>query len=190
MYNLNKNKKCITRFKSHTDINNYNKFLLELDKKQKIENWNHCNDGKINPDNDITKKQNIDETLKNITRDFIVNNLDNSNVTGLTRSLESSEKCIDPNLYQPNPIVQEYRNTFFQKVETNNIPNNIPNIITNDITNDINPDISNNELNNLEITNYINFPIISPKKNLSSNIKITKIDNNSKSGKIVIIFDD
>jgi hypothetical protein len=59
---------------------------------------------------------------------------------------------------------------------------NIPNIITNDI----NPDISNN----LEITNDISFSIISPKKNLSSNIKITKIDNVSKSGKIVIIFDD
>jgi SpoVK/Ycf46/Vps4 family AAA+-type ATPase len=113
MYNLNKNKKCIKRFKSHTDINNYNKFLLELDKKQSnIEHRNHCNDGNITPDNDITKKQNIDETLKNITRDFIVNNLDNSNVTGLTvtatnKSSDGSEKCIDPNLYQSNPIVRE-----------------------------------------------------------------------------------
>ena len=29
-----KNNKYIGRFKSHTDINNYNKLLLELDKKQ------------------------------------------------------------------------------------------------------------------------------------------------------------
>jgi SpoVK/Ycf46/Vps4 family AAA+-type ATPase len=128
MYNLNKNKKCITRFKSHTDINNYNKFLLELDKKQKTENWNHCNDGKINPDNDITKKQNIDETLKNITRDFIVNNLDNSNVTGLTRSSESSEKCIDPNLYQPNPIVQECIKKNEKETSEKNQPKNKVNI--------------------------------------------------------------
>jgi len=128
MYNLNKNKKCITRFKSHTDINNYNKFLLELDKKQKTENWNHCNDGKINPDNDITKKQNIDETLKNITRDFIVNNIDNSNVTGLTRSSESSEKCIDPNLYQPNPIVQECIKKNEKETSEKNQPKNKVNI--------------------------------------------------------------
>jgi SpoVK/Ycf46/Vps4 family AAA+-type ATPase len=128
MYNLNKNKKCITRFKSHTDINNYNNFLLELDKKQKIENWNHCNDGKINPDNDITKKQNIDETLKNITRDFIVNNLDNSNVTGLTRSSEGSEKCIDPNLYQSNLIVQECIKKNEKETSEKNQPKNKVNI--------------------------------------------------------------
>jgi hypothetical protein len=65
---------------------------------------------------------------------------------------------------------------------------NIPNIITNIINPDISNDISNNQLNN--ISNNINLSIISSKKNLSSNIKITKIDNVSKSGKIVIIFDD
>jgi len=128
MYNLNKNKKCITRFKSHTDINNYNNFLLELDKKQKIKNWNHWNDGKINQDNDITQKQNIDETLKNITRDFIVNNLDNSNITGLTRSSESSEKCIDPNLYQPNPIIQECIKKNEKETSEKNQPKNKVNI--------------------------------------------------------------
>ena len=45
-----------------------------------------------------------------------------------------------------------------------------------DITNDINPQV---EIN------------LSPsKKNLSNNIKITKIDNNTDKGKIIIIFDD
>jgi SpoVK/Ycf46/Vps4 family AAA+-type ATPase len=131
MYNLNKNKKCITRFKSHTDINNYNNFLLELDKTQKIE---FCNNSKINPDNDITKKQNIDETLKNITREFIVNKLDNSNVTGLTRSSESSEKCIDPNLYQPNPIVRECIKKEEETLEKNQPKNKVNiNIEINDI---------------------------------------------------------
>jgi hypothetical protein len=44
------------------------------------------------------------------------------------------------------------------------------------ITNDINPEV---EIN------------VSPsKKNLSNNIKITKIDNNTNKGKIIIIFDD
>jgi hypothetical protein len=45
------------------------------------------------------------------------------------------------------------------------------------ITNDINPNI---ESNNLTIS----------KKNISKNIKITKIDSNTNTGKIVIIFDD
>jgi hypothetical protein len=51
-----------------------------------------------------------------------------------------------------------------------------PNTIEVEITNDINPEV---EIN------------ISPsKKNLSNNIKITKIDNNTNKGKIIIIFDD
>lgn len=45
----------------------------------------------------------------------------------------------------------------------------------NNIVNDINPNLQE---------------VIPPKKNISSNIKITKIDSNSKVGKIVIIFDD
>ena len=49
-------------------------------------------------------------------------------------------------------------------------------IIEVDITNDINPEVKIN---------------VSPsKKNLSDNIKITKIDNNTNRGKIIIIFDD
>lgn len=51
-----------------------------------------------------------------------------------------------------------------------------PSTIEVDITNDINPEVKIN---------------VSPsKKNLSDNIKITKIDNNTNSGKIIIIFDD
>lgn len=81
-----------------------------------------------------------------------------------------------------NHIVKVYN----EDVDTNNInTNNTTNTqdivntkkpIEVDITNDINPQV---ELN------------LSPsKKNLSNNIKITKIDNNTDKGKIIIIFDD
>ena len=48
---------------------------------------------------------------------------------------------------------------------------------------------SANKINNIDnIDNIDNLSLV--KKNISSNIKITKIDSNSKVGKIVIIFDD
>jgi ATP-dependent 26S proteasome regulatory subunit len=69
----NRNKKTNNRpFKSYTDINNYNNFLLELDKKQ-------------------TKDTNIDETLKNISKSYI-------KVT----SVKTRTEKYDPNLYDPN----------------------------------------------------------------------------------------
>ena len=73
-------------------------------------------------------------------------------------------------------------NTTNNTTNTTNNTNNTQDIINTkkpieiDITNDINPEV---ELN------------LSPsKKNLSNNIKITKIDNNTNKGKIIIIFDD
>ena len=62
------------------------------------------------------------------------------------------------------------------------------NNIKNDIIKDFSSNIINDISNNFEIKNSINLSKLP--KNLSSNIKITKIDNNSKSGKIIIIFDD
>jgi ATP-dependent 26S proteasome regulatory subunit len=85
MYNRNK-KTNIRRFKSYTDINNYNNFLLELDKQnikdkiQHIDNVNH-----------------IDETLKNISKSFI--NTTNVNITSLNAK---NNLKYDPNLYDPN----------------------------------------------------------------------------------------
>jgi ATP-dependent 26S proteasome regulatory subunit len=79
MYNRNKNTN-IRRFKSYTDINNYNNFLLELDKKQfkdkiqHFDNVNQCN-----------------ETLKHISKSFI-------NIT----SSKAKTPKYDPNLYDPN----------------------------------------------------------------------------------------
>ena len=82
MYNRNK-KTNIRRFKSYTDINNYNNFLLELDKqniKDKIQIFDNVN--------------HIDETLKNISKSFI--NTTSVNITSITN--KNSLKY-DPNLY-------------------------------------------------------------------------------------------
>ena len=59
MYNRNK-KTNIRRFKSYTDINNYNNFLLELDKQQikdKIQHFDNVNQ---------SKEIHINQTLNNI----------------------------------------------------------------------------------------------------------------------------
>lgn len=67
-----------------------------------------------------------------------------------------------------------------------------------DLTNQINPTNLPNQPNPLELNlgqdqEQITIPnpqLTPSKKDISSNIKITKIDSNSKVGKIVIIFDD
>jgi len=89
MYKRNKNQKYITRFKSHTDINNYNNFLLKLDKKQL--NCNSAIFDKIKQTNVSSDKQNMDEILKNIKDSFINHNIIVPNISGL-----------DPNLYEPS----------------------------------------------------------------------------------------
>jgi SpoVK/Ycf46/Vps4 family AAA+-type ATPase len=123
MYNRNKNKKYSMRFKSYTDINNYNNFLLELDKKQ----LKHNNYDKINQSNDSLKKQNIDECLKMFTNNFIINNVGDSNITGLTyrdTMLTSFEKCVDPNLYEQDLIhrdcVKKHKGETIKKSEPKN----------------------------------------------------------------------
>jgi ATP-dependent 26S proteasome regulatory subunit len=91
MYNRNK-KTNIRPFKSHTDINNYNNFLLELDKKQ-------------------TKNKNIDETLKNISKSYINDTSAKTTSAKTTSAKTTSAKTTsanaitakyDPNLYDPN----------------------------------------------------------------------------------------
>lgn len=80
-------------FKSHTNINNYNNFLLELDKKQLTNN---------NESNNNSSKKAIEQTLKNISDSFINSNLKNPNFTGISswESLASMKKHVDPNLYE------------------------------------------------------------------------------------------
>ena len=85
----NSRRKC-SRFKSYTDINNYNNFLLELDKKQKEQPII------INPAS--SKK-----VFKNIGKEFIESDYNNKYFTGLTALdilLEAVDSHIDPNLYQ------------------------------------------------------------------------------------------
>ena len=89
----NSRRKC-SRFKSYTDINNYNNFLLELDKKQKEQPII------INP---ASSKMEIKKVFKNIGKEFIESDYNNKYFTGLTALdilLEAVDSHIDPNLYQ------------------------------------------------------------------------------------------
>jgi ATP-dependent 26S proteasome regulatory subunit len=89
----NSRRKC-NRFKSYTDINNYNNFLLELDKKQKEQPII------INP---ASSKMEIKKVFKNIGKEFIESDYNNKHFTGLTALdilLEAVDSHIDPNLYQ------------------------------------------------------------------------------------------
>lgn len=107
-------------FKSHTDINNYNNFLLELDKKQTTNNIETKND-------DSSSRKTIDKTLKNITESFVNSNLKNPNFTGISpweSLLATVEKHMDPNLYEPPFIfqgrVKHHEDEFKDKSEPKN----------------------------------------------------------------------
>ena len=100
MYNRNK-KTNIRPFKSYTDINNYNNFLLELDKKQ-------------------TKDKNIDETLKNISKSYI--NTTSVNATSVkTTSINAITAKYDPNLYDPNINDTNINDTKLDNIEKNKV---------------------------------------------------------------------
>jgi SpoVK/Ycf46/Vps4 family AAA+-type ATPase len=99
---LNKRNKAYRRFKSSTDINNYNNFLIELDRKQKeaptIQSNTCFHSG---------------SSAKNEIKQF-VEQLDNTfvswNFTGITPCeslLTSIEKQLDPNLYQNDNNILE-----------------------------------------------------------------------------------
>jgi ATP-dependent 26S proteasome regulatory subunit len=129
--NRTKRHNYIGRFKSHTDVNNYNNFLLELDKKQresKDPNNNYL-DGK-EPDIVLSKKE-INKTMKDISDNFI--NLKDTNFTGLSpweSLLAAVEKHIDPNLYEPSggittPIKKEQCPTEEIKYEPKLVKNKV-----------------------------------------------------------------
>lgn len=122
MFNNNRryNKNRAT-FKSHTDINNYNNFLLELDKKNKEQpinkkqstNWKqpakekqetNQKDKQQNTDTKSNnyKKENIKIFVKDNNSDFVKLGYDNKSFTGLTpweAFLAAVEKHLEPNLY-------------------------------------------------------------------------------------------
>jgi len=79
---LNKNKR---RFRSHTDINNYNNFLLELDKKNKKE---------------LPVSNNIKQFIKTLNNDFLNSNYKDTTFTGFNSREESMNSLSDPNLYE------------------------------------------------------------------------------------------
>jgi SpoVK/Ycf46/Vps4 family AAA+-type ATPase len=96
-----KNNNYIGRFKSHTDINNYNNFLLELDRKQRDTKDINIKTGNTTPTGIISGKREINNTLNKINDNFI--NLKDPNFTGLSpweSLLVAVGKHMDPNLYE------------------------------------------------------------------------------------------
>jgi ATP-dependent 26S proteasome regulatory subunit len=90
-------KKNYTKFRTHTDLNNYNNFLLDLDEKIK----------KKEKDQQLTTKSDINKLIEN-TNNKYNSCIQTPNVTGLTSweiLLSIIEKELDPNLYiTENPI--------------------------------------------------------------------------------------
>ena len=144
-----KNKKC---FRTFTDINNYNNFLLELDNKNKVKNKDKtiCNK---NPN--LSEKTNIKNFIKSIDYNFDKSNFENPNFTGMTvldTLISAIESKLDPNRYEsPKLEVSKDKNdyelfkvktpTYFLKKPQSNIKKNKV---------DINVQISNiNDLINL-----------------------------------------
>jgi ATP-dependent 26S proteasome regulatory subunit len=130
--NRNKHNQKYGRFRSYTDINNYNNFLLELDKKQKEEPQISIN---ITSNNTSSSKNEIKKIVKNINKDFTASNYDNQNFTGLSpweSLLAAVEKHMDPNIYQSDEkmIVKEKEPVTLKPVYTKkvNIVSEINNI--------------------------------------------------------------
>jgi len=120
----NKNKNII-KFKSHTDINNYNNFLLDLDKQQtnKLVNDNNNNN------TIVSSKENIKQELKNINKTFDI--IKNPNITGLSSYetlLGMIEKNTDPNLYES--LISNFNDEHEDKSNSTDIPKNKINIVT------------------------------------------------------------
>jgi SpoVK/Ycf46/Vps4 family AAA+-type ATPase len=134
---LKKNKYC-RRFKSYTDVNNYNNFLLELDKKQTEEKKNNIEEHKNNCDS--PGKQKINNTLKVISDSFVNSNLKDTNFTGLSpweSLLAAVEKHMDPNLYEPvrqSPIYLGRVNQYDEERNNKSEPKNKV-VITSEVNN-------------------------------------------------------
>jgi len=111
MNKRNRNKQG--RFKSYIDINNYNDFLLELDKKNKDQN----KDKQQNKDLPSTK-QDMKDFIKTVNDDFSNSDYRNKNFTGVTpweTLLAAVEQTLNPNQYE-NSIFQPFYN---HKIATN-----------------------------------------------------------------------
>jgi SpoVK/Ycf46/Vps4 family AAA+-type ATPase len=88
-----------SKFKSFTDINNYNNFLLDLDKKQKT----------IDPNTNSKTDKTLPELVKDINNTYESLQYSNNNFTGVNNwdRIISLLKKMDPNLYEENENEKE-----------------------------------------------------------------------------------
>lgn len=91
-----------SKFKSFTDINNYNNFLLDLDKKQ----------NKIGPESDLKSDKSLTELVKDINNTYESLQYSNNNFTGVNNwdRIINLLKKMDPNLYDENEEEKEKEN--------------------------------------------------------------------------------
>jgi SpoVK/Ycf46/Vps4 family AAA+-type ATPase len=85
-----------SRFKSFTDINNYNNFLLDLDKKQKT----------MNQEPKTTTDKTLTELVSDINKTYDSLQYSNNNFTGVNNwdRIFNLLKKMDPNLYEEKEI--------------------------------------------------------------------------------------
>lgn len=103
MNKRNKYGKPSSSFRSYTDINNYNNFLLELDKTNK-ENPPPPPSPVINFS---SQKESIKSFIKSVDKEFKSSDYKHQNFTGISpweALLAAVEKNNDPNLYEKNVI--------------------------------------------------------------------------------------
>ena len=100
-----KNKKNQNKvfIKTYTDINNYNNFLMELDKK-------NYKTSTFTDNPDFSEKTNMKNFIKNVDKNFEDSDYSNENFTGINiieTLLAAIEKRRDPNVYESKSIVLE-----------------------------------------------------------------------------------
>jgi ATP-dependent 26S proteasome regulatory subunit len=103
MNKRNKYGKPSSSFRSYTDINNYNNFLLELDKTNK-ENPPPPPSPVINFS---SQKESVKSFIKSVDKEFKSSDYKHQNFTGISpweALLAAVEKNNDPNLYEKNVI--------------------------------------------------------------------------------------
>ena len=185
--NNNNNTKNGSRFRSYTDINNYNNFLLELDKKneEKNEEINEenneenneekheekqitsCSNKCLNIECHNSSKNNIKTICKHIKKDFIASNYNDKNFTGfckLETLINTLENQIDPNIYQSvtdNSPITSTIPIYTKKINIVNIVSEINNINDLLIIIDTYPNDKNTEYNiDIDALHKIKIPLI------------------------------
>uniref|UniRef100_A0A6C0IUE4 AAA+ ATPase domain-containing protein n=1 Tax=viral metagenome TaxID=1070528 RepID=A0A6C0IUE4_9ZZZZ len=106
MKNNKTNKNQFGKFKTHTDIHNYNKFLLDLDNKLVKQTIIDASLNKINNN----EKTSMNKLITNINTKAVNESIMSPNISGLTPwemlLVELEKEVYQPNLYvQENPIL-------------------------------------------------------------------------------------